>query len=61
MEQKTPVSRKIRKIMHVLNPMAGKGTASKVKESLGSSELVYMSQSADEATEFIKKTCKTDP
>ncbi len=61
MEQKTTVSRKIRKIMHVLNPMAGKGTASKIKETLSSSELVYMSKSAEEATEFIKNTCKTDP
>lgn len=61
MEQKTTVSRKIKKIMHVLNPMAGKGTATKVKETLSSNEIVYMSQSADEATEFIKNTCKTDP
>lgn len=58
--EKTNAS-KIKKIMHVLNPMAGKGTAAKIKENLNSSELVYMSHSADEATEFIKNACIEDP
>ncbi len=58
--EKTNAS-KIKKIMHVLNPMAGKGTAKKIKENLNSSELVYMSSSADEATEFIKNACMEDP
>lgn len=58
--EKTNAS-KIKKIMHVLNPMAGKGTAAKIKENLNSSELVYMSKSADEATEFIKNACIEDP
>lgn len=58
--EKTNAS-KIKKIMHVLNPMAGKGTATKIKENLNSSELVYMSKSADEATEFIKRACIEDP
>ena len=52
---------KIKKIMHVLNPLAGKGTAAKIKENLKSSEYVYMSSSPDEATEFIKNSCIEDP
>lgn len=61
MEQKSTVKRKVKKIMHVLNPLAGKGVAAKVKENLKSSEYVYMSQSPDEATEFIKNACLENP
>ena len=61
MEQKSTVKRKIKKIMHVLNPLAGKGVASRVKESLKSSEYVYMSKSPEEATEFIKNACLENP
>ena len=52
---------KIRKIMHVLNPLAGKGNAAKIKENLKSNDYVYMSSSPEEATEFIKKSCIEDP
>ena len=61
MEQKSTVKRKVKKIMHVLNPLAGKGVAAKVKENLNSSEYVYMSQSPEEATEFIKNACLDNP
>lgn len=60
-EEKTTVTKKIKRIMHVLNPMAGKGQAAKIKESLNSDDCVYMSNSADEASEFIKKTCQENP
>lgn len=52
---------KIKKIMHVLNPRAGKGNVKKIKQSIKSDEFVYMSSSPDEATEFIVNSCKQDP
>ncbi|MBO5313029.1 MAG: hypothetical protein J6B29_03590 [Clostridia bacterium] len=63
MEERTTVKKKrgFRKIMHVLNPLAGKGLATKIKEDLKSSEYVYMSKSPEEATEFIKKSCAESP
>ena len=60
MEEKTMTS-KVKKIMHVLNPLAGKGNAAKIKNSIKSDEYVYMSNSPEEATEFIKNACKEDP
>lgn len=47
--------------MHVLNPMAGKGRAKKIKETINNNECVYMSSSADEATDFIIKSCQEEP
>ena len=61
MEEKTTINRKIKKIMHILNPLAGKGQASKIKENLESNNYVYMSDSADEAADFIKKACVENP
>ncbi len=52
---------KIKKIMHILNPLAGKGLAKKVKETLDSGNYSYMSKSPDDATEFIIKTCQETP
>ena len=52
---------KLKKIMHILNPLAGKGIATQIKEKLKDSDYVYMSKSADSTTEFIKKTCLEDP
>ncbi len=57
METKT----KIKKIMHIFNPLAGKGAAKKMKEQIDSSNYVYMSKSADDASEFIINTCKETP
>jgi len=57
METKT----KIKKIMHIFNPLAGKGAAKKMKEEIDSSNYVYMSKSADDASEFIINTCKENP
>ena len=61
MEEKTPITRKIKKVMHILNPFAGKGTAKKVKESLSGSDYVYMSESSTDTSEFIKKSCQENP
>lgn len=52
---------KIKKIMHIFNPLAGKGAAKKMKEQIDSSNYVYMSKSADDASEFIINTCKENP
>ena len=57
MEAKT----KIKRIMHIFNPLAGKGAAKKMKENIDSSNYVYMSKSPDDATEFIINTCKENP
>lgn len=61
MEEKSTVTKKVKKIMHVLNPLAGKGNAAKIKQSIKSDEYVYMSNSPDEATEFIRNACQEDP
>ena len=55
------ITRKIKKVMHILNPLAGKGTAAKVRESIDNKECVYMSQSPKETSEFIKRTCQREP
>lgn len=52
---------KIKKIMHILNPLAGKGLAKKVQKTLDSGNYSYMSKSPDDATEFIIKTCRETP
>lgn len=52
---------KIKKIMHILNPLAGKGLAKRVQKTLESGNHSYMSKSPDDATEFIIKTCKETP
>ena len=52
---------KIKKIMHILNPLAGKGLAKKVQKTLDSGNYSYMSKSPDDATEFIIKTCHLFP
>jgi len=57
MESKT----KIKKIMHIFNPLAGKGAAKKMKENIDTSNYVYMSRSPEDATNFIIETCKENP
>ena len=61
MEEKKSIKRKFKKVMHILNPLAGKGTAKKIKESLSSSDYIYMSNSPSDASEFIKKACQENP
>ena len=52
---------KPRKMIHVLNPKAGKGIAAKIKKTIKSDEYIYVSQSAEASSEFIKKTCDDAP
>ena len=59
-EKSGGITNKIKKVIHVLNPFAGKGTAKKVQESLREDEY-FMSDSGDETSEFIKNTCKENP
>ena len=53
--------RKVKQILHVLNPLAGKGRAVKIKDSLGEDSKVYMSSSGEDASAFIENTCKENP
>lgn len=55
------VTRKIKKVMHILNPLAGKGTAKKVKETITGDDYVYMSESPSATSEFIRKSCQENP
>lgn len=60
MEECVAVAEK-NKTVHVLNPLAGKGAAKKVKENIKGDEIIYMSKSPEETTAFIKKTCASEP
>lgn len=57
METKT----KIKKILHVLNPLAGKGQAKKLKNQIDASNHVYISKSAEDASNFIIESCQENP
>lgn len=61
MEKLNGAKRKIKQIMHILNPLAGKGRAAEIKETLGDNNFVYMSNSSDEAASFIEKACQENP
>lgn len=61
MEKIDGAKRKIKQIMHVLNPLAGKGRAAQIKETLGENNSVYMSKSSEDASEFIIKACQENP
>lgn len=52
---------KVKKVMHIFNPLAGKGAAKKMKENIDASNYVYMSKSPEDATNFIIETCKENP
>lgn len=53
--------RKIKRILHVLNPFAGKGRAEKIKEELNNDGQVYISHSCEDANDFIINACKENP
>ena len=55
------VATKTEKMIHILNPSAGKGAASKVKENIKSDEFIYVSDSPEATAEFIKSTCAQNP
>ena len=49
------------KTIHILNPKAGKGAASKVKKNIKADEFIYMSESPEASLRFIKDTCDKAP
>lgn len=52
---------KTKTTIHILNPEAGKGAVSKVKENIKRDELIYVSKSPMALREFIKSTCEKNP
>lgn len=58
---KTSFGRKIKKILHILNPLAGKGTAKKVRTHIKETDETYMSVSPTETSKFIRESCKVEP
>ena len=58
---KTTFGRKIKKILHILNPLAGKGMAKKIKRHIKEADETYMSQSPQETSKYIKESCKIEP
>ena len=63
MEIITSAKRKIKKVLHVLNPFAGKGKANEIKDTIKETEdeNVYMSSSCDDASDFIIKSLEENP
>ena len=61
METTSSAKRKIKQIMHILNPLAGKGKAAEIKETLDEGNRVYMSESLEDASAFIENACKENP
>ena len=63
MEIITNAKRKIKKVLHVLNPFAGKGKATDIKDTieLTEDEDVYMSKSTDDASDFIINSLNENP
>ena len=47
--------------IHILNPNAGKGAASKVRKTIKSDEFIYVSDSPVATEDFIKSTCEKNP
>lgn len=52
---------KNKKMVHILNPNAGKGAAKKLKNTIKSDEYIYVSESVEASSDFIKNTCEKDP
>lgn len=47
--------------IHILNPQAGKGAASKVRKTIKADEFIYVSESPEASREFMKKACEKNP
>ena len=58
---KTSFGRTIKKILHILNPLAGKGTAKRVRKHIKETDETYMSVSPVETSEFIRQSCEVEP
>jgi len=55
------VAVKAKTTIHVLNPRAGKGAASKVRENLKHDEFIYVSESPEASRRLIKTACEKNP
>lgn len=58
---KTSFGRKIKRILHILNPLAGKGTAKKVRKHINEADETYMSHSPSDTSNFIRESCQVEP
>ena len=58
---KTSFGRTIKRILPILNPLAGKGLAKKIRKHIKDTDETYMSQSPVETSRFIKKSCLEEP
>ena len=58
---KTSFGREIKRILHILNPLAGKGTAKKVRKHIKETDETYMSHSPSETSKFIRESCQVEP
>ena len=62
MEEQASYNEKKRTTMHILNPRAGKGTASQIRKRLkDSDECVHLSQTPEDTVAFIKNACEKEP
>lgn len=52
---------KTRSIVHILNPMAGKGAAKKMRKNIKHDEIIYVSETPEAFRDFIKQTCEKKP
>lgn len=58
---RTSFGRTIKRILHILNPLAGKGTAKRVRSHIKETDETYMSKSPAETSEFIRQSCELEP
>ncbi|MBO5261868.1 MAG: hypothetical protein J6B45_02365 [Clostridia bacterium] len=52
---------KNKKMVHIVNPQAGKGASNKLKKTIKTDEYIYVSESVEASSDFIKQTCKEEP
>ena len=58
---KTKFGREIKRILHILNPLAGHGMAKKIKKHIKETDETYMSESPAATSRFIKESCQVEP
>ena len=57
----TKFGREIKRILHILNPLAGHGMARKIKKHIKDTDETYMSESPAATSRFIKESCQVEP
>lgn len=58
---KTKFGREIKRVLHILNPLAGHGMAKKIKKHIKETDETYMSESPAATSRFIKESCQVEP